>query len=372
MSPVPKPADPIDAILALDLGGRGIASFFSPGAAVAAARALAGAERVIIVTGFNVPPGLPETDGPPGAAVLGRALRLLGASVRYVTDRAPADPLAATLQALGEPAEVDVYPELPGAARLLLERERPTHLISIERPGRCRTGDYLSARGESVAKWNLPLDELFVVAHALRKKPIKKKSDLKNGARSRRRQATHGGGGLAAPATTIPVTLAIGDGGNEIGMGSVRARLARSGRLMARIACVVPVDHLVVAGTSNWGAYGIVAAMERLHSRLLLHTGAIERQLIARCVEAGAVDGMTRKREPTVDGEHLSRHVAVGLEEKSHRSDDVFRASEPPERNRPEQLIPLCLGQRARHVGVDEAGRHAVHGDRPAADLPGE
>ena len=306
MSPVPKPADPIDAILALDLGGRGIASFFSPGAAVAAARALAGAERVIIVTGFNVPPGLPETDGPPGAAVLGRALRLLGASVRYVTDRAPADPLAATLQALDEPGEVDVYPELPGAARLLLEREQPTHLISIERPGRCRTGDYLSARGESVAKWNLPLDELFVVAHALRKKPIKKKSE----------QATHGGGGLAAPAATIPVTLAIGDGGNEIGMGSVRARLARSGRLMARIACVVPVDHLVVAGTSNWGAYGIVAAMERLHGRPLLHTGAVERQLIARCVEAGAVDGITRKREPTVDG--LSAEIHAGIVDLLH------------------------------------------------------
>lgn len=316
MPPASKPADPIDAILALDLGGRGIASFFSPGAAVAAARALAGAERVIIVTGFNVPPGLPETDGPPGAAVLGRALRLLGAQVRYVTDRAPADPLAATLHALDEPAEVDVYPELPGAARLLLEREQPTHLISIERPGRCRTGDYLSARGESVAKWNLPLDELFVVAHAMRKNLPKKKSD---GARSRPRQATHGRGGLAAPATTIPVTtLAIGDGGNEIGMGSVRAQLARAGRLMARIACVVPVDHLVVAGTSNWGAYGIVAAMERLHGRLLLHTGAIERQLIARCVDAGAVDGITRKREVTVDG--LSAEIHAGIVELLHAS----------------------------------------------------
>ena len=284
----PRPADPIDAILALDLGGRGIASFFRPGAAVAAAHALAGAERVIIVTGFNVPPGLPETDGPPGAAVLGRALRLLGADVRYVTDRAPADPLAAALNALDEPAEVDVYPDLPGAARLILERETPTHLISIERPGRCRSGDYLSARGESIAKWNLPLDDLFLAAHALRSK---KK-------------------------TTAITTIAIGDGGNEIGMGSARAQLARGGALMARIASVVEVDHLVVAGTSNWGAYGVVAALERLHGRLLLHTGAIERQLIGRCVDAGAVDGITRKREPTVDG--LSAEIHAGIVELLH------------------------------------------------------
>ena len=287
MPPASRPADPIDAILALDLGGRGIASFFQPGAAVAAARALSGAERVIIVTGFNVPPGLPETDGPPGAAVLGRALRLLGASVRYVTDRAPADPLAAVLQALDEPADVDVYPDLPGAARLLLEREKPTHLISIERPGRCRSGDYLSARGESIAKWNLPLDDLFLTAHALR---TKKK--------------------------TAVTTLGIGDGGNEIGMGSARAQLARSGKLMARIASVVAVDRLVVAGTSNWGAYGIVAALERLHGRLLLHTGAIERLIIERCVKAGAVDGITRKREPTVDG--LSAEIHAGIVELLH------------------------------------------------------
>jgi hypothetical protein len=308
--PAARPADPIDAILALDLGGRGIASFFRDGAAVAAARALEGAERVIIVTGFSVPPGLPETDGPPGAAVLGRALRLLGAGVRYVTDRAPADPLAATLQALDEPAEVDVYPDLPGAARLLLERENPTHLISIERPGRCRTGDYLSARGESIARWNLPLDELFVVAHALRKKAA---------------------GKARKPAT--PVTVAIGDGGNEIGMGVARAQLARSVPLMARIASVVPVDHLVVAGTSNWGAYGIVAALERLHGRLLLHTGAIERQLIGRCVEAGAVDGITRRREASVDG--LGAEIHAGIVELLHAAVVARRGPSPPARRSP-------------------------------------
>lgn len=283
MPPAPRAADPIDAILALDLGGRGIASFFTPGAAVAAARALTGAERVVIVTGFSVPPGLAETDGPPGAAVLGRALRLLGASVRYVTDRAPAKPLAAALQLLDEPAEVDVYPELPGAARLLLERERPTHLIAIERPGRCRTGDYLSARGESVARWNLPLDDLFVAARTTKPRPV---------------------------------TVGVGDGGNEIGMGKVRSRIARGDRLMATIASVVATDHLVVAGTSNWGAYGIVAALERLSDRLLLHTGAVERRLIERCVAAGAVDGITRKHEPTVD--RLPADVHAGVVELLH------------------------------------------------------
>src|SRR5207249_7790908 len=69
----------IDQILALDPGRRGIETFFRPGAALAAARALRRARRVLIVTGCTVKPDMPEPDGPPGAAVLGRALRLLGA-----------------------------------------------------------------------------------------------------------------------------------------------------------------------------------------------------------------------------------------------------------------------------------------------------
>ncbi|HEV8641092.1 MAG TPA: DUF4392 domain-containing protein [Methylomirabilota bacterium] len=276
--------DAIDQVLALDLGGRGIGSFFTPGAALAAARALRGARHVLIATGFCVPPGLPETDGPPGAAVLGRALRRLGATVRYVTDPAVVEPLGAVLKALEEPVDIEIYPEGDGAAGALLDSERPTHLVAIERPGRARSGEYLSARGESVAAWNRPIDELFLV----------------------------GGGGRRGPSQRArPVTIAVGDGGNEIGMGNVRSRLSREGRLMARIASVVGVDHLVVAGTSNWGAYGIVAALERLARRPLLHTPSLERRLIEACVDAGAVDGVLRRRTPTVDGLPLEAHTAV-------------------------------------------------------------
>jgi hypothetical protein len=108
-----------------------------------------------------------------------------------------------------------------------------------------------------------------------------------------------------------PVTIGVGDGGNEIGMGNVRARLVRESPLMARIASVVRVDHLVVAGTSNWGAYGIVAGLSRLSGHLLLHTPAVERRLIEACVAAGAVDGLRRWSKPTVDGLDLDVHAGV-------------------------------------------------------------
>lgn len=268
----------IDHLLALDPGGRGIARFFVEGGATAAARSLARARRVLITTGFTVGPGLPETDGPPGAAALGRALRLLGQTVSYVTDAVTVPLLESALKALAEPLPIltfDAGADADVAARRLLAEHAPTHLVSIERPGRTRDGDYRSARGESVREWNAPLDALF----------------------------------LSAPRRIA--TVGIGDGGNEIGMGNVRARLARAGALMRSIASVVKVDHLVVAGTSNWGAWGVIAELSRLARRSLLHSVDEERRMVLACVEAGAVDGITRRREATVDGLPLEAHVGM-------------------------------------------------------------
>jgi D-glutamate cyclase len=295
--------DPVDHLLALDPGRRGIAGFFVPGGALGAARALVGARSVLICTGFVVAEGMAESDGPPGAAVLGRALRRLGARVRYTSDPAVLPVLEATLRVLDEPADVFAYPEGPSAAREVLEREQPTHLVAIERPGRGREGDYLNARGVSVAAWNRPLDEMFIWSGA--RQPG-----------SRRGWPVPGARGSARPVNPRrrgprPVTIAVGDGGNEIGMGCVRARLAREGALMARIASMVAVDHLVVAGVSNWGAYGIVAQLGRLAGQRLLHTPSDERKLIDACVKAGAVDGLTRRSEPTVDALDADTHAAV-------------------------------------------------------------
>ncbi|SRR6266542_597981 len=268
----------VDRLLALDPRGRGIAGFFVQGGAARAARALARARRVVLVTGFSVGPGLPETDGPPGTAVLGRALRSLGATVTYMTDAAAVPPLQASLAALGETAEIQTFHAGPDAgltARRLLDEYAPTHLVSIERPGRTRDGDYLSMRGESVAEWNAPLDALFLEAS---------------------RQV---------------VTVGVGDGGNEIGMGAVRARLMRAGPRIRKAATVVSARHLVVAGTSNWGAYGIVAELSRLARRQLLHTAEEESRMVQASVDAGAVDGVTRKREATVDAMPLAAHVGM-------------------------------------------------------------
>jgi hypothetical protein len=219
-----------------------------------------------------------ETDGPPGAALLGRALQRLGKSVTYVVAPPALPLLEAALRELGASAEIKTFSDgepASKAARRLLATLVPTHLVAVETPGRAKDGDYWSARGESITAWNARLDELF----------------LRRSARI--------------------TTVGIGDGGNEIGMGNVRQRLLRLGAHARKIASVVTADHLVVAGTANWGAYGVVAHLSLLSGQNLLHTGEEERRLIAACVEAGGVDGLTRRQEPTVDGLSSEMHAAM-------------------------------------------------------------
>ena len=268
----------VDSLLAFDPGGRGIAQFFVAEAAAQAARALRRAKRVLLTTGFSVGPGMPETDGPPGTASLGRALRTLGAHVSYITDAAALPPLQAALGTLGEPTQIHTFHAGRDAAltaRRLLAEHAPTHMVSVERPGRTRSGDYLSMRGESVREWNAPLDALF----------------------------------LEAPRRVV--TIGVGDGGNEIGMGAVLARLRRAGPRIGNVASMVSTRHTVVAGVSNWGAYGIVVELSRLARRPLLHTPDDERRMIEACVKAGAVDGITRRHEPTVDALPLEAHAGM-------------------------------------------------------------
>jgi hypothetical protein len=57
-------------------------------------------------------------------------------------------------------------------------------------------------------------------------------------------------------------TIAIGDGGNEIGMGAlppglIAAHIAHGDA----IACVTPAEHLILAGVSHWGAYALLGGL---------------------------------------------------------------------------------------------------------------
>jgi hypothetical protein len=129
----------------------------------------------------------------------------------------------------------------------------------------------------------------------------------------------------ASPITTI----GIGDGGNEIGMGKIRWDVIRrnipNGGL---IACRVPTDYLIVAGVSNWGAYGLAAGVRLLRGVPFdpeLFDVERERELLRIMVEQGPlVDGVTGRQTVSVDGLDFDRYADV-----LRRIGEIVREGEP-------------------------------------------
>ena len=265
-----------DVILAQDRRGVAALRQYLPVSFCAAAARflLQHAGTVLIATGFYVQRAdAPETDGPPGALALGRALAALGNQVAYVSDAYTA-PLLADLAPSGtETVDFPIADDTASrqAARDLLDRIEPTVLIAIERCGLTRGGTYLNMRGQDISPHTARLDHLF-------------------------RQHPH--------------TVGIGDGGNEIGMGNLAPRIPEVDTLPDEPA-VTCTTHLVIASVANWGAYGVLAALSRLTGRNLLPQSVDESACIRRLVSLGAVDGVTGIADCTVDSFTLSENTDV-------------------------------------------------------------
>ena len=72
--------------------------------------------------------------------------------------------------------------------------------------------------------------------------------------------------------------------------------------------CTVAATHLVISSTSNWGGYGMVAALSRLADRNLLPSTQGEETMIRQMVDLGAVDGVTGASRYSVDDMDLEEH----------------------------------------------------------------
>jgi hypothetical protein len=267
----------------IDVGQRGLArdpadNLFTacPDDFAAACRSIAEhkAPRVGVVTGFMIPsvePPMGETDGPPGALFLARAFHHLGIPTVLFSDAAGYDALWAGLEHLGLATAVpliDLPMTLDPAA--VWHSARPvTHLAAVERCGPTAAGRNHTMRGRDVTDQTAPTHLLF------------------EGQRDY-------------------VTIGIGDGGNEIGMGKAPfATVCKNIPNGELVACRTAVDHLIVAGVSNWGAYALAAGVMALRGNVdaSLFDADRERALLELLVERGPlVDGVSGQRTATVDG----------------------------------------------------------------------
>lgn len=230
--------------------------------------------NVLITTGFYVA-GYAETDGPIGTLAVAKALEGLGYHGIVITDKYCEgffELKNISVEYVAIAADQSVYEEI-------LEKYRPVYMISIERCGHNLENEYANMRGDSITGQTACIDTLFELA-------AEKK---------------------------IP-TIGVGDGGNEIGMGNVRQVILEKLELNP---CVVTVDDLIIATTSNWGAYALAAYMAKLSGRPVFITYEEIEEYMAKIVALGCVDGVTKQKKMGTDGfsMEIEKEIITSLKE---------------------------------------------------------
>ena len=317
-------ADRIDRLINLDIVCRGVIDTLylaaspkqdGPPVLAAASRLLQKVQpgdAVFIATGWVdqplVDPGHGETDGPPGAVSLARALRLTcKARPIILTDACLVEGTArlaraAGLQcvspehlhysiALNKLLTISVLPfpedwsEAQQEAARLFAEFSPSACIALERGGMNEYGIIHNMAGKDTNANQAKLDAVFQ---------------------------------QAAAAGTL--TVGIGDGGNEIGMANIADCIRASIPFGAKCACgcggglapATPVDILMTAVISNWGAYGLAALLGALTNMPeALPDPEREQRILKASISAGFHDAIYGEICGSVDGSPMATQLAV-------------------------------------------------------------
>ena len=147
-------------------------------------------------------------------------------------------------------------------AKNIIKDHEPSALISIERCGVTEKDRYLNISRQDISNYNAYIDVLF---------------DLHKN------------------------TIGIGDGGNEIGMGNLYEYISSSDKYIDE-PTISKAKHLIVTTVSNWGGWGLAAALSLLSNKNLLETTKEATDIMQDQLNLGAVDGANFKSELSVDG----------------------------------------------------------------------
>jgi hypothetical protein len=221
----------LETSLLEDPGNRGTIHLYQKSQFIKATLALSHARRVAVTTGFPVHTGFEvaeETDGLPGALAICQALVVLGKEVVLICDKNNKHLFESCVEhenkegGLRYPVKV-----LPcSEAMETWEAANPDMppwdcLVAIERAGRAKDNTYRTMSAKTVCVD--PVDDIF----------------------------------LKALTNPLVSTIAIGDGGNELGMGKVYEKVVKHICNGPTIACTTPADFIIACGVSNWGGYAL-------------------------------------------------------------------------------------------------------------------
>lgn len=238
----------------------------NPGYCLRAAKILWNEKGVVFIgTGFPVLDTF-ETDGPVGALILYRALARLGYSPVLVC----ASSIAIAFQDKYRVYSIPVGNKETSSAiaKQALMNLQPKAIISIECPGITEDGHYYNMRGIDISNKSACFDFFMIEAQC--------------------------------------PTIAIGDGGNEVGMGNVKNHLSN----LDIIPSITTCDELILSDVSNWGVYGILAFLSRWSNEDLLNE-TCPKKILEYISMLGSIDGVTHKNELTEDSLPASQGIAL-------------------------------------------------------------
>ncbi len=258
--------------------------------------ALKPGDTVLILTGAGYAPTMPEgeSDGPPGAASLARILyKGLGAVPVYACEKCHVRPIVASSHAAGVMVKEEFHDardrhlgaglaisplsqkEVPAWIEHIYKEMKPKVVISTERLGPGKGGIVHNATGQ----------------------PLQGKG-------SHVRHDAVDISGLVTEATKKGLlTIGIGDHGNEIGFGAIRAAVLEVMPKGDALCTTVATDIVLPAMMSNWGCYGIEAALAWLLKKPeLMHRSSDEERIVRACLDAGGLEAMFCTQEFYVDG----------------------------------------------------------------------
>ncbi|MCP4113911.1 MAG: DUF4392 domain-containing protein [Desulfobacteraceae bacterium] len=287
----------IERSIQQDPGNRGLDNWAIQKELLPATQSLAQGDHIIITTGFYIlSAGVIETDGPPGAIILADALRRMGKKVTLLIDSSDATIIRRGMDAIGSSVRiVEIHDGREISAGELFTPDT-THFIALERPGQAEDGCYYNFRGYDLSPHIAPLDDLFVHAQSRN-----------------------------------IMTIGIGDGGNELGLGKVSANVDSHMPDNRPFSCKTAADFCICAGVSNWGGYGMAALLSVMASQNLLPSPPELSKLLDAITEAGAVDGVTGKNTPSVDGleEEWEHNIFFMMHELSQSSTSPDAGTSP-------------------------------------------
>jgi len=263
-------------------------------------------DLVFILTGFVLlPHKVPEMDGMVSSVLLARSLVMaFGAKPVIIC---PEDCLEAVKKCAGVVGlhiyeDLQMVRELPYSmgvlaftknparaqieAEWILKEAFPCAVISVEAPGANNRGIYHNAVGKDVTELEAKTDVLWEL---LRSKGV--------------------------------LNIAIGDLGNEIGMGAIAEHIKKYVPFTAPEECVCgcgggilaasKADHVITATCSDWGCYGLMAALAYLKRDMeILHREEMEAEVMRVASRSGLID-MTGSLLPGIDGFNTRMNTGI-------------------------------------------------------------